>query len=145
MNIGLTLSAPDAFTNVLRYVGSRWWTRPYVFTLGNTNDITTNDIAAYVDERLIHETVTGTGKIISWADDPFNDDPNEGVEWRELLALRADPVTGAAPFNRPANWDTDGDGMPDWWELERGLESERSGQQWRLRQQRLQQSGEISQ
>ena len=122
VNIGLTLSAQDAFTNVLRHVGSRWWTRPYSFILGNTNDISTNDIAAYVDERLIHETVTGTGQIISWADDPFNDDPNEGVEWRELLALRADPVTGAAPFTRPANWDTDGDGMPDWWELEHGLD-----------------------
>jgi hypothetical protein len=121
VNIGLTLSVPDAFTNVLRHVGSRWWTRPYNFILGNTNDITTNDIAAYVDERLIHETITGTGQIISWADDPFNDDPNEGVEWRELLALRADPVTGAAPFKRPANWDTDGDGMPDNWEIEHGL------------------------
>jgi hypothetical protein len=121
VSIGLTLSAQDAFTNVLHYVGSRWWDRPYVFTLGNTDDITTNNIAAYVDERLIHETITGTGKIMAWADDPFNDDPNEGVEWRELLALRADPVTGAAPFNRPANWDTDGDGMPDWWEIEHGL------------------------
>lgn len=121
VNIGLTLSAPNAFTNVLRYVGSRWWTRPYNFTLGNNNAITTNDIAAYVDERLIHETITGTGKIIAWADDPFNDDPNEGVEWRELLALRADPVTGAAPFNRPAGWDTDGDGIPDDWEIEHGL------------------------
>jgi hypothetical protein len=121
VSIGLTLSAPAAFTNVLHYVGSRWWTRPYVFTLGNTNNITTNDIAAYVDERLIHETITGTGKIMAWADDPFNDDPNEGVEWRELLALRADTVTGAAPFNRPANWDTDGDGMPDYWEIEHGL------------------------
>ena len=29
--------------------------------------------------------------------------------------------TGAAPYNRPANWDTDGDGMPDYWELEHGL------------------------
>jgi hypothetical protein len=60
---------------------------------------------------------------MAWADDPFNNDPNEGVEWRSLLALRADPVTGAAPYNRPANWDTDGDGMPDWWEIEHGLNS----------------------
>jgi hypothetical protein len=121
VNIGVTLSAPNAFTNVLHYVGSRWWERPYVFTLGNTNAIVTNDIAVYVDERLIRETITGTGKIIAWADDPFNDDPNEGVEWRSLLALRADPYTGVAPFNRPAGWDTDGDGMPDDWEIEHGL------------------------
>jgi hypothetical protein len=123
VNIGVTLNTPDAFTNVLRYVGSRWWDRAYDFTLGNTNDITTNNIASYIDERLIHETVTGTGKIMAWADDPFNNDPNEGVEWRSLLALRADPVTGAAPYSRAANWDTDGDGMPDWWEIEHGLNS----------------------
>jgi len=121
VNIGATLSAPNAFTNVLRYVGSRWWTRPYVFTLGNTNAITTNDIAACVDERLIHETGTGTGKIMAWADDPFNDDITEGTEWRNLLALRADTITGAAPFNRSSGWDTDGDGMPDDWEIEHGL------------------------
>ena len=121
MNIGVTLSAQNALTNVLRYVGSRWWERPYVFSLGNTNAITTNDVAMYIDERLIHETITGTGKIIAWADDPFNDDPNEGVEWRSLLALRADPDTGTAPYNRPAGWDTDGDGMPDDWEIEHGL------------------------
>jgi len=121
VNIGLTLSARDAFTNVLSHVGSRWWERPYDFRLGNTGDITTNDINAYVNERLIKETVTGTGKIIAWADDPFNSDPNEGVEWRNLLALRADPDSGAAPFNRPAGWDTDQDGMPDTWETEHGL------------------------
>jgi hypothetical protein len=122
VNIGVTLSPTDAFTNVLHYAGSRWWTRPYVFTLGNTGDISTNDIAAYVDERLIHETITGTGKIMAWADDPFNSDPNEGTEWRSLLALRADTATFAAPFNRPAGWDTDGDGMPDAWEIEHGLD-----------------------
>lgn len=121
VNIGLTLSAPNAFTNVLRHVGSRWWDRPYDFRLGNIGDITTNDINAYVNQRLIKETVTGTGKIIAWADDPFNSDPNEGTEWRALLALRADPVTGAAPFNRSAGWDTDQDGMPDTWETAHGL------------------------
>ena len=121
VNIGVTLAAPDAFTNVLRYAGSRWWTRPYVFTLGNTNAIATNDIAAFEDERLIRETFTGTGKMLAWADDPFNSDPNEGTEWRALLALRADTNTFAAPFNRPAGWDTDGDGMPDAWESAHGL------------------------
>ena len=121
VNIGVTLSPQNALTNVLRFAGSRWWARPYVFTLGNTNAIVTNDIAVYIDERLIHETFSGTGKIMAWADDPFNSDPSEGVEWRSLLALRADPTTGVAPFNRAAGWDTDGDGMPDYWELEHGL------------------------
>ena len=124
INIGLTLPATEAFTNVLRHVGSQWWTRPYDFRLNNAGAIATNnpgDIATYINERLIHEAVTGTGNWIAWADDPFNPDPNEGVEWRSLLALRADPVTGAAPLSRPVNWDTDGDGMPDYWELDHGL------------------------
>lgn len=115
VNIGVTLNSTNALRNVLRYVGSRWWERDFDFALNNTNAINT------VDERLIHETWTGTGKITAWADDPFNNDPNEGVEWRSLLALRADTVTGAAPYNRPAGWDTDGDGMPDAWEIEHGL------------------------
>jgi len=121
VNIGLTLPAATSFTNVLRHAGARWWVRPYDFTLGNTNDITTNDIAAYVDQRLIKETVTGTGKVMAWADDPFNSSPAEGWEWRALLALRADSNTYSAPFNRPANWDTDGDGMPGAWEIAHGL------------------------
>ncbi len=124
---GVTDSATDAFTRVLKYMGANWWTRDYDFTLGNTAAIDT------VDERLIHETYTGTGKIMAWNDDPFNDypvppagydayDPNEGAEWRSLLDMRADPVTGVAPFNRDAGWDVDQDGMPGEWELQHGLD-----------------------
>jgi hypothetical protein len=116
VGIGVTLNATNAFKNVLHYVGSRWWERDYDFTLGNTNAIDT------LDERLIYETYTGTGKIMAWADDPFNTNSTEGVEWRGLLAFRADTNSGAAPFNRPAGWDTDGDGMPDYWEIEHGLD-----------------------
>jgi hypothetical protein len=115
VNIGVTLDASNGFSNVLHYVGPRWWERDYEFTANNTNAINT------VDERLIYETWTGTGKVMAWADDPFNSDPNEGVEWRGLLAYRADTNTAAAPFNWPANWDTDQDGMPDNWEIEHGL------------------------
>lgn len=121
VNIGVTLPADAAFSNVLHHVGARWWVRPYDFALGNTNAITTNDVAAYLDQRLVLETGTGTGKIMAWADDPFNNDPSEGWEWRGLLALRADSNTFSAPFTRPANWDTDGDGMPYTWEIEHGL------------------------
>ncbi len=122
VNIGLTLSANAGFTNVLQHVGARWWVRPYDFALGNTNAISTNDVAAYLDQRLIKETATGTGRVMAWADDPFNSDPAEGWEWRALLAMRADSNTYSAPFNRPAGWDTDGDGMPDAWEISHGLD-----------------------
>lgn len=116
VNIGVTLTASNAFRNVLSHVGSRWWERDYDFARGNTNAIST------VDERLVHETFTGTGKIVAWADDPFDTNATDGVEWRTLLSYRADTNTSAAPFNRPAGWDTDGDGMPDWWEIEHGLD-----------------------
>jgi hypothetical protein len=112
---GVTDTAAAAYDRVLRYMGSLWWTRDYDYMLGNVAAIDS------VDERIIHETATGTGKIMAWADDPFNNDPNEGVEWRHLLSFRADPTTGAAPFNHPANWDTDGDGMPGIWEMAHGL------------------------
>jgi hypothetical protein len=108
-------------------MGANWWTRDYDFVLGNTEAIDT------VDERLIHETYTGTGKIMAWADNPFNDypepppgydpyDPDEGAEWRHLLSFRADPATGAAPFQHDDDWDVDGDGMPWAWELAHGLD-----------------------
>jgi hypothetical protein len=122
VDIGVTLSAAAAYNNVMNYVGPRWWER----------DATVDTI----DERIIHETQTGTGKVVAWADDPFNDyetppdpnydpyDPDEGAEWRGLLSYRADPVTGAAPYNRAADWDTDSDGMPDYWEAEHGLDTD---------------------
>lgn len=124
---GVTLTANDAFDNVLRYMGANWWQRDYDVALGNTGAIDT------VDERIIHETYTGTGKIVAWADDPFNDfsdpnlgydpyDPNEGAEWRQLLSFRADPNSGAAPFNHGGSWDTDRDGMPNFWEKQHGLD-----------------------
>jgi hypothetical protein len=124
VNIGLTLSATEALTNVFTHVGNNWWNRDYDFRINNTAAINTNlpgDIGYYINERLIHEAITGTGNWIAWADDPFNNDPAEGTEWRALLALRADPVTGGAVLTRPAGWDTDQDGMPDYWEIEHGL------------------------
>lgn len=115
INIGVTLTPQAALTNALRYSGARWWDRDYDIALGNTGAINT------VDERLAHEAITGTGKIIAWADDPFDTSPTEGLEWKGLLALRADTNTFAAPFNRPVGWDTDGDGLPNTWEIARGL------------------------
>lgn len=113
---GVTDSAAAAYDRVLNYMGATWWNR----------DATINT----VDERIIHEVRTGGGKIVAWADDPFDSSPAEGVEWRSMLAERADPVTGAAPYNRAAGWDVEnngagaapGDGMPSWWELRHGLD-----------------------
>lgn len=100
---GVTDTATDAYQRVLDFMGSSWWNR------------------SELDTRIVDEVRTGTGQIVAWADDPFDSDPNEGVEWRNLLALRANPTTGAAPFVRDPNWDTDLDGMPDHWEQTHGL------------------------
>ena len=88
-------------------MGANWWTRDGVIDTP--------------DERIINEVRTGTGKIMAWADDPWNNDPAEGVEWR---ALKNTPQT-----DRTADWDTEasvgygvGDGMPTYWELQHGLD-----------------------
>jgi hypothetical protein len=75
---------------VLNHAGSRWWSRHPI------------------DARLVAETRAGTGKIIAWADDPFNSSASEGTEWRALVATPMTP--------RPAGFDTDNDGMPNTWE-----------------------------
>jgi hypothetical protein len=91
---GVTDSATSAYDRVLNYAGANWWLRD------GTIDT--------IDERIINEVRTGSGKIIAWADDPFNSDPTEGVEWRNMVNA---PMTA-----RPAGWDSDQDGMPDAWE-----------------------------
>jgi hypothetical protein len=96
--VGVTDTAATAFDRVLDHVGARWWTR--------------DGVVDTVDDRIIQETRTGTGKIIAWADNPS--DPNDGVEWN---ALKSAPLQ-----TRAAGWDTDGDGMPDAWERSLGLD-----------------------
>jgi hypothetical protein len=104
---GHTDAARDAFDRVLEYVGANWWAR--------------DDVIDTPDERIIHEARTGDGKIMAWADDPWNNDLAEGAEWR---ALKNTPQA-----DRTADWDTEasigygvGDGMPTYWELEHGLD-----------------------
>ena len=96
--VGVTDSGTVAFDRVLAFGGANWWTRDGVV---NT-----------VDERIIQETRTGTGKIIAWADNP--NDPNDGAEWNALK--------NASLQTRAAGWDTDADGMPDAWERSLGLD-----------------------
>ena len=91
----MTATATTAFSQVLDFAGARWWSR------------------GAVDTRIVTETRSGTGRIVAWADDPFNASTAEGAEWR---ALRATPLV-----TRPAGFDTDNDGMPNDWETAHGL------------------------
>jgi pectate lyase len=113
--VGVTDTADNAFSRVLNFMGANWWTRDYDIALNNTEAIDTPD------ERIIYETYTGNGQIMAWADDPWNNDPAEGVEWRALKDTIA--------ASRDLDWDSEasvgygiGDGMPTWWELEHGLD-----------------------
>ncbi len=94
---GVTDPAATAYSRVLDYVGANWWNR----------DATVST----PDERIIQETRTGTGKIIAWADNPW--DANDGAEWQALKNTVA--------VSRAADWDTDQDGMPAYWEAAHGL------------------------
>ncbi len=90
-----TQAAAEAYESVLNYAGAHWWNRDPV------------------DER-----VTTDVREIS---DP---DPNVRAMSGTMLTTEAD--AGGLPAlpieTRPADWDVDGDGMPGWWELERGLD-----------------------
>jgi hypothetical protein len=44
----------------------------------------------------------------------------QAAQWATLMSQRPD-ASGNAPFSRPANYDTDRDGMPDTWEIAHGL------------------------
>jgi hypothetical protein len=105
--MGVTDLATVALDRVLAHVGANWWTR--------------NTVIDTIDERIINEVRTGTGRIMAWADDPFNASPTEGLEWR---AMKNTPLAA-----RVADWDTEasdgygvGDGMPTGWELAHGLD-----------------------
>ncbi len=91
---GMTETAQAAFDRVLSYAGARQFSR------------------AALETRLVAETRAVSGKIVAWADDPFNASGSEGTEWRSLVAT---PTT-----SRAAGFDTDQDGMPDTWESSHG-------------------------
>ena len=63
------------------------------------------------DQRMVEETLNGTYKYVGSKTGKkglIDDNLDAGNDaWKEFEALTD---------RRPANWDTDQDGMPDWWE-----------------------------
>ena len=90
---GVTQTPDEALDTVINYGGANWWDRNFL------------------DERSIDQlqtygqgSVSETGQVLSTIDQ-----------------ADVDAVTGAPMQTRPAGWDTDNDGMPNLWEVERGL------------------------
>lgn len=97
---GVTDAATVAYGRVLDYVGANWWDRNQI------------------DARIVAEVRSGTGQIMAW------NDATHGTEWNWLMSLKAPAgggIGGTGIYARPAGWDSDNDGMPDAWEVARGL------------------------
>jgi len=116
---GTTDTAQNAYTQVLNYSGANWQNRDLI------------------DQRLVYEAETGTGKIAALdspnagfidnaanpALDVYSATNGVGDEWNTLLGLRSTTnggTGGTGSLVRPANYDTDADGMPDVWEAAMG-------------------------
>ncbi len=84
-----TQSAPDAYNQIVDYVGNWWWDR--------------DDI----DARVVNDVVTFDGPASIGPSSPN--------------ATELAYVTGASQPSHAAGWDTDNDGMPDYWEEAHGL------------------------
>lgn len=91
---GVTQSAEEALGTVMNYAGANWRDRDFL------------------DQRTIDQlqtfgqgTIFQTGRVLDFID---SDD--------------VDAVVNAPMQTRPVGWDSDNDGMPDHWEIERGLD-----------------------
>ena len=97
---GVTDTAQSAYSRVLSFAGANWQSR------------------GAIDTGIVSGVQTGTGTIQAL------NDPNNGTSWNSLLALRNTTnggIGGTGQYARAANFDSDGDGMPDVWEMAHGL------------------------
>lgn len=92
---GVTQTPAEALSTTINYGGANWWDRNFL------------------DERAIDQLQTyGQGTVAQTGEVLDSIDPNDVAA-----------VTGTPMQTRPVGWDTDNDGMPDYWEQERGLDS----------------------
>jgi pectate lyase len=95
-----TQSASDAYDSVLEFAGSFWWNRDPV------------------DDRVITDVYE-----IS--------DPDAAVRALSGMMITTEADVGGLPTlpveTRAADWDTDLDGMPDYWEVQHGLDPNTGG------------------
>jgi hypothetical protein len=87
-----TQSANDAYWQIVDYAGNWWWDRDAI------------------DSRVIDNVLTNTGPPLAAAA-PLTDE----------LTYVTSAAYPATPTTQPAGWDTDGDAMPDYWEVAHGL------------------------
>lgn len=97
---GYVQSAAEALEQVLNYAGARWWNR-------DPNDA-----------RVIADVRNGTGQFINYVTDV----PNLPAFSQYPYPYDSKGLPAYEPVYRPADWDTDQDGMPDFWERAHGLD-----------------------
>lgn len=92
---GVTQTPEEALDTIINYAGANWWDRHEL------------------DERAIDQLQTyGQGSVAQ---------TGEVLTGSEINANDLASVTNLPIQNRPAGWDTDNDGMPNFWEVKRGL------------------------
>jgi hypothetical protein len=94
---GAVDTAAVALQRVLDYGGANW---------ANRNPI---------EERIVQSVRNGTGNVIADASTGV-----QAIEWTTVLSQ-------TTAVGRTADWDTDQDGMPNYWELQHGLDPNVAG------------------
>jgi hypothetical protein len=94
---GVTQTPAEALATVQAYVGANWWDRNFL------DDRTIAQLMTYGNSSL---PASERGSILGAGDI----DPDD-----------VDAIVNAPMQTRPAGWDTDNDGMPDYWEVQHGL------------------------
>src|SRR5439155_24003902 len=76
------------------------------------------------DPTVAYNKVLARGGALPWARDPVDARDANNISTNTGAIINSQTDVGGWPaivqYTRAASWDSDGDGMPDWWEMDRG-------------------------